>query len=298
MRRAGLLAATDQQLALAAEPRDSMRAGERLFRVDLAAVQSVAPEQNGPARPRRRRPRSPARAIMTQPSRSWPSWRAPHRTAPRCSSCAADWPCSPAGHRRRRAFEAAQQARRRACWRKLAFAQWQAGQRATSQATLEAWLARSRRSRDPADLADLHLAAGRTAAARQLLTRVIAARPDEVAALNNLAWVLLDEGQAAAARPFAERALRLAPDEPSVMDTLACVLTELGELEPAIELLQRAARVENRGPEIEVHLAQALARRGDRERSARHPAPAAGRPDGAGRARAGRGPGPAPRAGG
>ena len=86
-----------------------------------------------------------------------------------------------------------------------------------------------------------------------------------MAALNNLAWVLLDEGQAAAARPFAERALRLAPDEPSVMDTLACVLTELGELEPAIELLQRAARVESRGPEIEVHLAQALARRGDRE---------------------------------
>ena len=68
-----------------------------------------------------------------------------------------------------RAFEAAHQdAPAGVLARKLAFAQWQAGQRATSQATLEAWLTRS-----PGDLetqltlADLHLAAGRTAAARR-----------------------------------------------------------------------------------------------------------------------------------
>jgi predicted Zn-dependent protease len=164
-----------------------------------------------------------------------------------------------------RAFEAARQATPVGVLaRKLALAQWQAGQRVTSEATLEAWLTRS-----PGDLetkltlADLHLAVGRTAAARLLLTQVIATRPDEVVALNNLAW--LDDGQPAAVRPFAERALRLVPDEPSVMDTLACMLIELGKLEPAIELLQRATRVERRGPEIEVHLAQALARRGDRE---------------------------------
>jgi Flp pilus assembly protein TadD len=93
---------------------------------------------------------------------------------------------------------------------------------------------------------------------------VVAVRPDDVAALNNLAWALLDEGQAAA-RSFAERALGLAPDEPSVMDTLACILMELDESELAIVLLQRASRVENRGPEIQVHLARALARRGDRD---------------------------------
>ena len=265
-----LLAATDQQLALAKQNRvDPARAGERLFRVDLAAVQSVAPDQN-PAgateaadagRLARAGDHDAAAKILAELEGAAPD--SPVLLELRGGLALLAGRASAAA----RAFEAAHHAAPAGVLaRKLAFAQWQAGQRATSQATLEAWLTRS-----PGDLetqltlADLHLAAGRTAAARQLLTRVIAARPDEVAALNNLAWVLLDEGQAAAARPFAERALRLAPDEPSVMDTVACVLTELGELEPAIELLQRAARVESRGPEIDVHLAQALARRGDRE---------------------------------
>ena len=265
-----LLAATDQQLALAKRTKvDPARAGERLFRVDLAAVQSVAPDQN--------------LAGATEAAKAGRLARAGDHDAAAeiLAQLASAAPDSPALLELRgglallagrpsaavRAFEAARQDTPVGVLaRKLAFAQWQAGQRATSQATLEAWLTRSSDDLETQlTLADLHLAAGRTAAARQLLTQVIAAKPDEVAALNNLAWALLDEGQAAAARPVAERALRLAPDEPSVMDTLACVLTELGELEPAIELLQRARRVESRGSEIEVHLAQALARRGDRE---------------------------------
>jgi predicted Zn-dependent protease len=265
-----LLAATDQQLALAKRNAvDPSRAQERLFRVDPAAVQSIAPDQNRAwaskaaeaGRLARAGDHPAAAKILAELDSTIPD-SAELAELRGGLALLAGRPAAAA-----RAFEAAQQkAPAGVLARKLAFAQWQAGQRATSQATLEAWLTRS-----PGDLetqltlADLHLAAGRAAAARQLLTRVIAARPDEVVALNNLAWVLLDQGQAAAARPFAERALRLAPDEPSVMDTVACVLTELGELEPAILLLQRAARVERRGPEIEVHLAQALARRGDRE---------------------------------
>jgi tetratricopeptide (TPR) repeat protein len=265
-----LLAATDQQLTLAKRAKvDPARAGERLFRVDLAAVQGVAPEQN--------------RVDSTEAAEAGRLARAgDHGAAGKVlAELATARPDSPAllelsgglallagrPSAAVRAFAAAQQELSAGVLaRKLAFAQWQSGQRATSEATLEAWLARS-----PDDLetqltlADLHLAAGRTAAARQLLTRVVAVRPEDVAALNNLAWALLDEGRAAAARPFAERALGLAPDEPSVMDTLACILMELDESELAIVLLQRASRVENRGPEIQVHLARALARRGDRD---------------------------------
>ena len=271
-----------------------------LFRVDLAAVQGVAPEQNWPARPEgAEAPASLARAITTAAAEILAELEsaAPDSPAllelrgglallagrPSAAACVRGSSARAAGGR------AGAQARVRAV----------AGRSARHQPGDARSLAgpRARRSRDPADLADLHLAAGRTAAARQLPDQVIAARPDEVAALNNLAWALLDEGQVAAARPFAERALRLAPDEPSVMDTLACILMELGELEPAIELLQRAARVENRGPEIQVHLAQALARRGDRD-EARGILRASGRPERLGRTRAGRGPGSAPRAGG
>jgi predicted Zn-dependent protease len=263
-----LLAAIEQQLALA--KRDEVEpsgAGERLFRVDLATVQSIEPEQNwaGAAVEAGRLARAGDHAAAAEVLAEW------ERAAPGSPALEelrgglamlAGRPSAAA-----RAFEAAQQDTPAAVLaRKLALAQWQAGQRATGQATLEDWL-----SRAPDDLetrlalADLHLAAGRLAAARRLLTRVVTARPEDVTALNNLAWTLLKEGRASAAGPYAERALRLAPEEPSVVDTLALALTELGELDRAVELLRRAARAETGGPEIEVHLAQALAKRGDRE---------------------------------
>ena len=265
-----LLAATDQQLALSKrDDVDPSLEDEQLFRVDLANVQSAEPGADWAGQAEAAEAGRLARAG---------DHVAAGRTLAGMERVAADSPAFLelqgglallAGRPRAaaRAFEAAQQETPAAVLaRKLALAQWRAGQRAASQATLEAWL-----SRAPDDvetqltLADLQLAAGRPAAARQLLTRVVTARPDEVTALNNLAWALLEEGRAAAARPFAERALRLAPHEPSVMDTLARALTELGELDRAVELLQRAARAETRGPEIEVHLAQALAQRGDQE---------------------------------
>ena len=263
-----LLAATDQQLALLPPDHvDPSLEDERLFRVDLARVQSAEPGE--------------AWAGQTEAAEAGRLARAgEHGAAGKVlAGLAHTAPDSPplselqgglallAGRplAATRAFEAAQQnAPTAVLARKLALAQWRAGQRATSQATLEAWLTRA-----PDDLetqltlADLHLAAGRPAAARQLLTRVVTARPDEVTALNNLAWALLEEGRAAAARPFAERALRLAPHEPRVIDTLAVALSELGELDRAVELLQRARRAETSGPAVEVHLAQALAKRGE-----------------------------------
>jgi predicted Zn-dependent protease len=265
-----LLAAIDQQLALAKRARpDPAREDERLFRVDLASVQSIAPGDHWAGRTQaaeagrlaRAGDHAAAGAILAELASVAPDGPALLELRGGLALLAGrPWA---AGH----AFEAAQQRTPAAVLaRKLALAQWRAGQRATSQATLEAWL-----SRAPDDLeteltlADLHLAADQPAAARQLLTRVVTARPDAVVALNNLAWALLEEGQAAAARPFAERALRVAPDEPSVMDTLARALTELGALDRAVALLQRALRAETRGPEIEVHLAQALAKRGDQE---------------------------------
>jgi cellulose synthase operon protein C len=265
-----LLAATDQQLALATpDDVDPWLESERLFRVDLASVQSIQPAADWTGQTEAAEAGRLARAG---------DHVAAAKILAALESAASDSPgllelraglALLAGRpvAAARAFEAAQQETPAAVLaRKLALAQWRAGQRAASQATLEAWLTRA-----PDDLetqltlADLHLAVDRPAAARQLLTRVVAARPDDATALNNLAWALLDEGRAAAARPFAERALRLAPHEPRVIDTLALALSELGELDRAVELLQRAARAEIRGPGIEVHLAQALARRGDHQ---------------------------------
>ena len=266
-----LLAAAKGQLALARpEDVDLSLEGERRFRVDLSAVQSVHPEDRGGID-------LAQLAEAGRLARGGDHGAAAELLA-RLQLAAPDDPALLelqgglallAGRARAaaRAFEAAHQAAPAATLaRKLALARWHAGERAGSVRTLEAWLADH-----PDDLethlalADLHLAAGRLEAARRHLTPVVTVRPDAVAALNNLAWVLLQEGQPAAARPFAERALRLAPDEPRVMDTLALVLAELNELDRAVALLQRATRAENAAPALEVHLAQTLTRRGDTE---------------------------------
>jgi tetratricopeptide (TPR) repeat protein len=266
-----LLAAAKGQLALARPANvDLALEDERRFRVDLAVVESAGPQGQGgmdlaaiaeAGRLARGRDHGAAAELLAQLEAAAPDGPALLELrgglallAGRAGAAA-------------RAFEAAHQLAPAATLaRKLALARWQAGERAGSLRTLEAWLADH-----PEDLethlalADLHLAAGRLQAARRHLAPVVAARPDAVVALNNLAWVLLQEGQPAAARPFAERALRLAPEEPRVMDTLALVLAELDQLDRAVALLQRATRVENAPPALEVHLAQTLTRRGDTE---------------------------------
>src|SRR5918996_5795946 len=220
-----LLAATEQQLALTMPHNvDPIRESERLFRIDLARVQSVGPDANWIGRTEaaeagrlaRDGDHGAAGRILAGLERAAPGSAALPELRGGLALLA-DRPVAAT-----RAFEAAlDRTPAPVLARKLALAQWRAGQHATSQATLEAWLANT-----PEDLetqmalADLHLAADRPAAASELLTRVVLASPDEATALNNLAWALLEDGRASAARPFAERALRLLPDEPSVIDTL------------------------------------------------------------------------------
>ena len=259
-----LLAATNQQLVLAGSDADRWEADERLFRVDLAAVQSgdlLGTDAATAARRARAGEHSEAARLLSRAASAAPG----DPSALELEGGLALLAGKPRGAAR--ALEAALEQRPAAVLaRKLALALRHAGDDAASQATLEAWLAHA-----PGDLetrltlADLHLAADRPAAARHQLMKVVTVRPSGATALNNLAWALLEEGRARAARTYAERALNVAPHEPQVMDTLALVLIELGELDDAIELLRRAAWAEAADPGVEAHLAQALARRGDEE---------------------------------
>jgi predicted Zn-dependent protease len=263
-----LLAATDRRLELAPSgAANTFDPGERLFRVDLAVVQSGELDAD----------LGDDAAEAARLARAGDHFEAARPLA-RMASASPDDPsvleldgglALLAGRpgAAARALEAALEQRPAAVLaRKLALAEWRAGDDAASRATLEDWLARA-----PGDLqsrltlADLHLAADRPAAARDRLIEVVTIRPTDPIALNNLAWALLEEGRARAARSYAERALALAPHEPQVMDTLALVLIDLGELDRASALLQRAAWAEDADPGIEAHLAQALARRGEKE---------------------------------
>jgi tetratricopeptide (TPR) repeat protein len=264
-----LLTAANGQLVLArSEALDPRLEGERRFRIDLTVAHGADAERQGGVDPTalaeagrlaRAGDHGAAAAILAQLEGAAPDSAALLELRGGLALLA--------GRPRMaaRTFETAhERAPAAALARKLALAQWQAGERAAARETLETWLAGDQGDLETRlTLADLQLAAGRLEAARRHLMKVVTARPDAVAALNNLAWVLLQERRAAAARPFAERALRLSPDDPRVMDTLALVLSELNELDRAVELLQRATRTETATPALEVHLAQTLARRGD-----------------------------------
>lgn len=160
---------------------------------------------------------------------------------------------------------AADQAQTGASALMLAFAQHRAGDKVGSRATLERWLEHS-----PADvgvrlaLGNKYLIAGELQLARYQYSRIVLLAPDELAALNNLAWVHLRLNESSAALPYAERAFELAPDDPKVVDTLGLALLASGKTERAVELLRRAAQKQPDNAEIQVHLARALVHAGSK----------------------------------
>lgn len=146
---------------------------------------------------------------------------------------------------------------------KLAYAQQRAGDVSGSRATLTGWLARS-----PGDLgvrlvlANKLLAAGALGEARSHYAKIVLLAPNNVVALNNLAWVDLQLGDVAAALEGIERAHQLAPDDPRVVDTYGLVQLRAGNAEAAARALRRAASEMPDRPQIQAHLAQALAEQG------------------------------------
>lgn len=143
---------------------------------------------------------------------------------------------------------------------KLATAQQQAGNVQAGRETLQRWL-----EEHPDDwrvemvLANMELADERFEAAREGYTAVLDQQPDNVVALNNLAWLLWNGEQPEAALPHVERALRLAPDAPAIKDTAGMIYLALGNTDRAVELLQEAAQKLPGNPDIQYHYAQALA---------------------------------------
>ncbi|MES2317110.1 MAG: XrtA/PEP-CTERM system TPR-repeat protein PrsT [Pseudomonadota bacterium] len=92
---------------------------------------------------------------------------------------------------------------------------------------------------------------------------VLKVDPDNLAALNDLAWSHQRLGQPAALG-FAQRAFKLAPENPAVIDTLGWVYLEQGDLARARPLLQKASALAPAGPEIHYHYGVLLARSGDK----------------------------------
>ncbi|MBS0461146.1 MAG: tetratricopeptide repeat protein [Proteobacteria bacterium] len=96
------------------------------------------------------------------------------------------------------------------------------------------------------------------------LRAIIAADPNNAAALNALGYTLADRtNRYAEAQELIESALRLQPDSPAFLDSLGWVQHRLGRDEPALRNLRRAFSL-LKDPEIAAHLGEVLWLRGDK----------------------------------
>lgn len=84
------------------------------------------------------------------------------------------------------------------------------------------------------------LAAGRGADAEALCTRIVAAQPGHVAALNLLSMCALQRGDTTRGKALLEQALQAAPEHPALHKNLALAHATDGRLDDALCLLDRA----------------------------------------------------------
>lgn len=91
--------------------------------------------------------------------------------------------------------------------------------------------------------------------------------PQNVVALNNLAWISQKSGNLDAARALAERAYLLSPDLPQAADTLGWILVQQGHAANAVGLLEEARAGLQADSTVQYHLAVALNDTGHRDRA-------------------------------
>jgi len=94
--------------------------------------------------------------------------------------------------------------------------------------------------------------------------RVLEIDPENIAALNNLAWILTEQGNPQALE-YAERAHRLAPYNPNVLDTLGWTAARTGDPKRGAQLLRMATALAPKSGDIRLHLAKALVDAGDKQ---------------------------------
>lgn len=90
---------------------------------------------------------------------------------------------------------------------------------------------------------------------------VVQSSPDNLVALNNLAWVYMIKGDSRA-EDTAQRAYDLAPDNGTVVDTLGWIILRSGSVEDGVDLLRKAVELANGRPEVRYHLAAGLLKMG------------------------------------
>jgi tetratricopeptide (TPR) repeat protein len=113
---------------------------------------------------------------------------------------------------------------------------------------------------------------GRTAEAAGLYEQLLALEPDNVVAMNNLAWIMSEEqGKYREALDLAQRGLEIAPDYSDLVDTRGVVYYRLGQFDKAAEDLRKCIRsgasTARAGVATRFYLAKVLVELGERDQA-------------------------------
>ncbi len=94
----------------------------------------------------------------------------------------------------------------------------------------------------------------------ELLEKLLKISPEDVTALNNIAWSYNELGDKKALE-FAKKAASLAPENPDVLDTYGWILYKQGNIEEAIKVLESAVKLSPNNSVIKAHLEEVKQRR-------------------------------------
>jgi predicted Zn-dependent protease len=141
-------------------------------------------------------------------------------------------------------------------------ANWVAGHRAASVEALKGWVDAHDGDTAAMDkLAQRQIVMGRSLDAEHWLTKVLEHDPDNVAALNNLAYLRRDS-DLASARKLAAKAYELRPGQPGIQDTYGWIMVMAGDVDQGLKLLKAAQQKLHKQPSVRYHYAAALAKAG------------------------------------
>jgi FimV-like protein len=115
-------------------------------------------------------------------------------------------------------------------------------------------------------LAQFNLMNGQNKMAIDQFLTILKSDPQNVVALNNIAWAYSQEKDPRAFE-YAEKAYKLAGDSAEVLDTLGWMLVEQGNTARGLPMLQKAITLSPDALEVRLHLAQALLKSGDKAKA-------------------------------
>lgn len=112
-------------------------------------------------------------------------------------------------------------------------------------------------------LGDMALAAKDFAVAEKRYGEVLKLSPDNVLAMNNIAWLMV-QGKRAGAVALAEKAVAAAPNQPALMDTLALALAAESQLPKALAMQKKVVELAPEAPGFRLALAKLYLQSGDK----------------------------------